>query len=169
MRLAANPARLLSFSPRKAGFRLELAFTAVQRFLARINPAFRFIRLRTDCQVIPKERRERKSGARNFMHTGHWTGAVCSFPGADQVGEGYLFGLLLHEFGHLGAGMELGERAADQWILDRTGIRIQYLGELDLQWVDQWAIRRILQGFTPPRRNPRRRPRPRGVPTRPRP
>jgi len=147
MRLAVNPARLLSFSARKAGTkRLELAFTVTKAFLCRIESSLCFARLRTDCQVIPAERHQGGiQGARSFMHTGHYPNAVCAFSGSDKLGENYLFGLLLHEFGHLGAGTEQGERAADQWIFERTGIRIQYKTELDIEWVDEWTLRRILQ------------------------
>lgn len=149
MRLAAtNPARLHSFRPRSATKRLEVAFEVTKSFLCRIESFLCFARLRTDCQVIPAERRQGGiQGARSFMHTGHYPNAVCAFPGSDKLGENYLFGLLLHEFGHLGAGTDLGERAADRWILDRTGIRIQYKTELDVEWVDEWALRRILAGF----------------------
>ena len=172
MRPAVNPARLHSFSPRKARtLRLELAFLAVRDFLSKVDPSLRFARLKTDCQVIVNERRVGGiQGDRSFMHTGHFPNVVCAFPGCDKLGEQYLFGLLLHEFGHLGAGLEHGERAADQWILDRVGIRILYLTSLDIEAVDGWAIRRILKDFTPPRRNPPRRPRRLlRAPTRPRP
>jgi hypothetical protein len=157
-----NP--LLQFSSRKAKSpRLELAFRLVQRFVSRAKPALAWTKLRLNCREIVQARKfdPGKHGQRAFMHAymdtiagdGHTPNTICSLSLAESLPEGYLFGLLLHEFGHLGSGG--GERDADRWILEKFGIRILYLGELDLEWVDQFAINRIIAGTTLPRRNPR--------------
>ena len=147
--------RLHEFSPRKSQPpRLALAFRLVQRFISSKKPSLAWTKFRVNCREIVRFRTYNpgKQGQRSFMHTFHDKNTVCSLSLAGSLSEGYLFGLLLHEFGHLGSGG--GEREADGWILENFGIRIQYVGDLDLEWVDQWAIRRIL-GATPLRRNPR--------------
>lgn len=138
--------------------RLELAFNLTRRFVSPAKPALLWTKLKVNCPEIIRFRTYNPGiqGQRAFMHTFHDRNTICSLSLAGRMPEGYLFGLLLHEFGHLGSGG--GEREADQWILDNFGIRIQYVGALDLEWVDDWAIRRIVRNSTPlPRRNPRLR------------
>jgi len=149
---------LLRFSPRKrpATGRLELAFRLVRNFVSKVKPALAWTKLVVGCREIVLFRKMNRGrvGERSLMHTFHHQNTVCSLPLVGHLPEGYLFGLMLHEFGHLGSGG--GEREADRWILDNFGIRILYLGELDLEWVDHFAINRIV-GTTLPRRlrNPR--------------
>jgi len=149
--------QLHPFSPRNlVPPRLALAFRLTQRFVSSAKPALAWTRLRVNCPEIVRFRvyNPGLQGQRSFMHTFHRPNMVCSLSLAGTLPEGYLFGLLLHEFGHLGSGG--GEREADQWILEHFGIRIQYLGALDLEWVDDLALRRIARTSTPPRRrNPR--------------
>lgn len=136
--------------------RLALAFSLVKLFVSHAKPALTWTKLKVNCPEIIRFRKMNADtqGQRAFMHVEHKPSTVCSLSLAGKLPEGYLFGLLLHEFGHLGSGG--GEREADQWILDNFGIRIQYVGALDLEWVDDWAIRRIVRPATPPRlRNPR--------------
>ena len=154
--------RVHPFSPRnRVPSRLALAFRLTQRFVSAANPGLAWTRLKVNCPEIIRFRTYNPGlkGQRAFMHTFHERNVLCSLSLAGKMPEGYLFGLLLHEFGHLGSGG--GEREADQWILDHFGIRIQYVGALDLEWVDDWAIRRITRAPIPPRlRNPRPRRRP---------
>ncbi len=150
--------RLHPFSSRRRppSGRLELAFRLVKRFVSQAKPSLAWTKLAVGCPeiVLFRKMNKGKVGARSLMHTFHHPNTICSLSVVESAAEGYLIGLLLHEFGHLGSGG--GEREADRWILDNFGIRIQYLGELDLEWVDQWAIRRVLGAATPPpRRNPR--------------
>lgn len=150
--------RLHPFSSRnRIPPRLALAFRLAQRFVSTAKPSLAWTKLRVNCPEIVRFRTYNpgKVGQRAFMHTFHDHNTICSLSLAGTMAEGYLFGLLLHEFGHLGSGG--GEREADRWILDNFGIRIQYLGDLDLEWVDQMTIARILRSTTPPRRNPRPR------------
>lgn len=146
--------RLLEFSPRKRATtgRLELAFRLVRSFVSRVKPSLAWTRLSVGCREIVLFRKINmgKVGERSLMHTFHHPNTVCSLSLAGHLPEGYLFGVLLHEFGHLGSGG--GEREADRWILNNCGIRIQYLGSLDLEWVDSFAIGRIVGTTTPPRR-----------------
>lgn len=158
---------LLRFSPRKRPVtgRLELAFRLVRTFVSHAKPSIAWAKLRVGCNEIVRFRTANpgRVGMRSLMHTFHYTNTICSLPIVGKIPEGYLFGLMLHEFGHLGSGG--GEREADRWILDNFGIRILYLGELDLEWVDHFAINRIVSATATPlrRRNPRlaRRPHPR--------
>ena len=158
--------QLHPFSPRKRppGGRLELAFRLVRNFVSQAKPSLAWTKLSVGCREIILFRKMNLGtvGERSLMHTFHHPSTVCSLPLAGHLPEGYLFGTVLHEFGHLGSGD--GEREADRWILDNFGIRIQYLGALDLEWVDHFAIGRIVATTLPRgRRNPRqgRRLRPR--------
>jgi hypothetical protein len=154
------PGSLLSFSPRKspARSRLALAFQIVRRFVSEAKPSLAWTKLYVGCSeiVLFRKMNPGKVGKRSLMHAFHRPNTICSLSLADHLPEGYIFGLLLHEFGHCGSGG--GEREADRWILDNFGIRIQYLSELDLEWVDNFAINRIVKASIPPR--PRRNPRP---------
>ena len=149
--------RLHPFSPRnRVPSRLALAFRLTQRFVSSAKPSLAWTKFKVNCPEIVRFRTYNPGtqGQRAFMHMGHEQNTICSLSLAERLPEGYLIGLFLHEFGHLGSGG--GEREADQWILDHFGIRIQYVGALDLEWVDDWAIRRIVRASTPPRlRNPR--------------
>lgn len=154
-----SPGRLHPFSPRKqkTPFRLELAFRLVQRFVSKVDQRLAWTKLKVNCPEIILFRKYNagKQGQRAFMHVEHLKNTVCALSLSSQLSEEYLFGLLLHEFGHLGSGG--GEREADQWVLDHFGIWIRYLGDLDLEWVDRFTILRIVRAATPLRRNPRRR------------
>ncbi len=126
---------------------LDLAFRFTRAFVARVDPSMAFVRLKVDCPEVMESRLEPGvKGQRAFMHVGHLQGTVCAWSGsaglAQPGAEGYLFGLLLHEFGHLGS--RGGELAADAWVFDNFGIRIHYKSKLDLEWVDAWAVRRII-------------------------
>lgn len=149
--MARNP--LLPFSSRKVRApRLELAFRLVRRFVSSEKQSLAWTKLKLNCREIVQFRvyNPGKVGDRAIMHTVHEPNTICSLSLAERLPEGYLFGLLLHEFGHLGSGG--GEREADRWILDRFGIRILYIGDLDLEWVDHFSIGRIIGKATPPRR-----------------
>ena len=138
-----------SFDPRNAlsKGRLQKIFAVVRAFVAQADGSLLFARLKVGCPEIAKSRQgtDLKS-LRSFMHVGHLRGTICAWPGVEQFAkgdyEGYLTGLLLHEFGHLGS--DGGERDADRWIFENFGIRIHYKGELDVEWVDEFALRRIV-------------------------
>lgn len=75
---------------------------------------------------------------RAFMHVGHKSNShVCVWPGTD-LSEPYLYGLFLHEFGHIGQGES--ESGADLWIMEHFGIPIEYKGPLCLEWVNPLII-----------------------------
>ncbi len=177
------PDPLPRFSSRKRppSGRLELAFRLVRNFVSRAKSSLAWAKLEVGCPEIILFRKMNPGiqGERSLMHTFHHPNTVCSLSLVDHLPEGYLFGLLLHEFGHIGSGG--GERDADRWILENFGIRILYLGDLDLEWVDAFVIQRIVRATLPRRRqnphpgqrqNPRRpraHHRPRGVPSASRP
>lgn len=177
-----DQSRSLRFSPRSRppNGRLELAFRMIRGFVSKVKTSLAWTRLSVGCSEIILFRKinaaNGKIGERSLMHTFHHEMTICSLSMVEQLPVEYLFGLLLHEFGHLGSGG--GEREADRWILDNFGVRILYKGGLDLQCVDSWVARRIISAATPPRRNPHphrrqslrrrpaRRPRPQAVPRR---
>ncbi len=148
--------RLLRFSSRKpTRSRLTLAFEIVRRFVSRVKPKLAWTKLAVGCReiVLFRKMNAGRVGERSLMHTFHHQSTICSLPLAEGLSENYLFGLLLHEFGHIGSGG--GEREADRWILEHFGIRILYLGDLDLEWVDYFTIKKIIGTTLPRRRNPR--------------
>lgn len=151
--------RLHKFSDRKrAPGRLELSFELVRKFVSRAKSSLAWTKLSVGCREIVTFRKINagRVGERSVMHTFHHDNTICALPIVERLSGEYLFGLLLHEFGHIGSGG--GEREADRWILDNFGIRILYMGTLDLEWVDYATIRRIVAEVIPPR--PRRNPRP---------
>jgi hypothetical protein len=141
-----NGPRTLSFSSRKAATvqNLDAAFRLVRAFVARTWSPARFVRLAVGCQAIEDFRKSHpgKVGQRSVMHVGHKQGAVCALALCDRLPAGHLAGLFLHEFGHLGSGGE--ELEADRWVLDTFGISIRYESELDLEWINPFAVSRIL-------------------------
>jgi len=149
--------QLLRFSPRKrpAHGRLEIAFRLVRSFVSRAKSSLAWTKLSVGCReiVLFRKMNAGRVGERSVMHTFHHDRTICSLPIVERLPGEYLIGLLLHEFGHLGSGG--GEREADKWILDNFGIRILYMGNLDLEWVDYATIQRIVVEATPPRRHRR--------------
>ena len=138
--------RLLPFSSRNwLPTRLGVAFAVARAFVSSRWPAAKFVRLKVGCPEIESLRRSGQGAAseRALMHVGHLQGTVCASAAAGNQVDAYLFGLFLHEFGHLGSGG--GERDADQWILDEFGVRILYDGPLDLERVDQDVVTRIIR------------------------
>jgi len=67
------------------------------------------------------------------MHVNHYKDCICVHPDAEKLPTRYLWGLFLHEFGHLLAGP--GEGEANMAILQAFGIRILYDEEM-LQFVE---------------------------------
>ncbi len=76
------------------------------------------------------------------MHVGHERGKVCAIRSAAALSDHHLVGLFLHEFGHLAGGDS--EPEANDWVLRNLGVEITYRAPLDLQWVPQDVVRRIL-------------------------
>ena len=138
--------RLLPFSSRsRKPSRLALAFSVARAFVASRWPAARFVRLKVGCPEIEHLRRSGQGAVseRALMHVGHLQGTVCASPAAGNHDDRYLFGLLLHEFGHLGSGG--GEMDADRWVLEEFGVRILYDGPLDLERVDGDVVSRVVR------------------------
>ncbi len=150
--------RLHPFSPRRRPplGRLEIAFHLVRAFVSRAKQSLAWTKLSVGCREIILFRKIHpgRVGERSLMHTFHDPNTICALSLVERLPGEHLIGLLLHEFGHLGSGG--GEREADRWILDNFGIRILYMGDLDLEWVDYASIAKIVTTVTPPRRrNPR--------------
>ncbi len=140
------PGRLLPFSSRKPKTEsLDLAFRVIRAFVARVWPGARFVRLQVGCPEIEAFRAAHpgRVGARSLMHVGHKQGVVCALKICDKLPPSYVVGLFLHEFGHLGSGG--GELEADAWVRDMLGISIQYKSDLDIEWVNDHTVARILK------------------------
>lgn len=141
-----SQSRVLRFSShRPAPVRnLDAGFRLVRAFVALKWPPARFVRLAVGCRAIEDFRNTHpgKVGQRSVMHVGHKQGTVCALALCDRLPAGHLAGLLLHEFGHLGSGG--GELEADRWVRDTFGISISYESELDLEWINSFAVSRIL-------------------------
>jgi hypothetical protein len=118
----------------------EEAFQKVRAFAAAGEASLSGVEL-----VACKEVRSgvaRSSRHRAFMHTGHLDGKVCYAPPIRLLPLNYVVGILLHEFGHLGS--KGGEAEADQWVLVKLGIALEYKGKLCLEWVDDATAKKIL-------------------------
>lgn len=74
-----------------------------------------------------------KARLRAFMHVGHKPGIICVHRSATSLSEQNVFGLFLHEFGHL-ATPGGTEQDADQWVFAKLGIVIEYRGPNELEW-----------------------------------
>lgn len=89
------------------------------------------VELRIGCPDI--DMRRKNGSARSYMHVNHWPNTICVHPAAELLPARNLWGLYLHEFGHLlDPG---GEGEANQVINDAFGIRILY-GEDMLQFIE---------------------------------
>jgi len=117
--------------------KLEDAFSRIRTYLGR-----RFPRLRKSTWEWCKDLREsvRTGKRRAFMHVGHKSNShVCVWPGTERLSDSHLYGLFLHEFGHIGQGAS--EAGADLWIFEHFGITIEYKGPKCLEWVGPEIIR----------------------------
>ena len=138
--------KLLRFSsPKGKAPELELAFRVVRAFVAKAWPAARFVRLQIGCSEILAFRRNNEGlvAQRALMHMGHKQGVICALSVCSRLPPSFVTGLFLHEFGHLGSGG--GELEADAWVRDVLGIRIEYKSALDLEWVPDHTVARILK------------------------
>ncbi len=116
------------------GQRLYRAFARVKAYIMR-RPGGRSIAnisLRV-CLEIRRGLRGVKR-ARAYMHTGHVKRHICTTADAAKLSDGFLFGILFHEFGHVFVGV--GEGKADQWVFEKLGIVIHYKSQKKLEWVD---------------------------------
>ena len=104
----------------------------------------RHVNLKPDCGELVDYRNSHPGylGERALMHVGCGALTVCSLRWAAGLSDSNLAGLFLHEFGHLAGGDE--EPAANFWVERVFGIRIEYKGPLDLEWILPDTARRIL-------------------------
>ena len=135
--------RVSSFLRNYSDTRLIGIFERVRRFVSTRVRGFSRAKLRLDCREILLFRRTHRGylGDRAIMHAGHG-GSICSIRWAAGLSDTTLVSMFLHEFGHL-AGND-GEPEANAWVLEKFGIRIEYKGPLDLQWIKPALARRIL-------------------------
>lgn len=127
--------------------RLQLTFERVKRFVSRSGPGFfslSDVTLNIGCKEILKFRQGHpgRIGDRAFMHVEGWDRVICAAADAGKLPDSYQVGLILHEFGHIGSGG--GEQAADEWVLVNFGIMLHYMGPLEVEWVNEKDLSRVL-------------------------
>lgn len=94
------------------------------------------------CRVAEKEHAKSK---RQYAHTFHRTGmnqepVICVCQEFWELPPEHFYGLLAHELGHIIAGQNRGEAAADIAFYKRYGITVRYKDSLfgkDLQYLDE--------------------------------
>lgn len=108
--------------------KVQKAFRDVRRFVAGRFPSLSRIRLFYGCPLTEYDHR---MSTRQYMHVFHVPGMVCCSKAADKLPPKYLYGIFLHEFGHLI--MPGSELDADEAILNNFNLVIQYTGHKELQ------------------------------------
>ena len=111
--------------------RLTEHFEKVKDLVSKKYPGMAGVEINVGCPII-HTRRENGSG-RSYMHVDHHPQTVCVHPAAELLPVKNLWGLYLHEFGHLLD--PNGEGEANQVICDSFGIRIIY-DENMLQFIE---------------------------------
>ena len=113
--------------------KLKSHFLAAQRLVAEKRPEMASIKLQVGCPDI--ETRRQHGDQRSYMHVGHHKNTICVHEDAEDLDASHLWGLFLHEFGHLLVGPENGEGEANLAINKAFGISILY-DENMLQFVE---------------------------------
>jgi hypothetical protein len=133
-------------SPERAPARIRKAAAEVYDFL-RVSraPVPKKARLFIDCELLRNHRAD--GDLRAYFHVGHkskWT--VCCAHEAGFLPDSYLYGLILHEFGHPMAWDFWGrsrQEDADRAIMETTGVPILYKSGLILQWITPVDVREV--------------------------
>ena len=128
-----NPAKKISTSERDCE-RLQQVFARAKAFVLRRGGGYKAVDV--SLRACPEIRRGLRSAARQraYMHTGHIKQYICTHPDAAKLSDGFLFGVLFHEFGHVFTGA--GEAKADQWVFEKLGLPLRYKGAKKLEWID---------------------------------
>jgi len=106
----------------------------VKELLSKKRPDLLPLKLHIGCPEILKRRRVDE---RAYAHVGHKNG-ICIAEDASELEEGYIYGLLLHEVGHIGAakdGWPEAEKSANDWVEAELGWKIIYRGQPPLEWI----------------------------------
>jgi hypothetical protein len=89
-----------------------------------------------NCQLVEKEHRKSK---RQYAHVFHINGQVCLARAFIELPERFRLGILMHEYGHILAGPDGSEEAANKAVERKTGIPIRYGPShhgLNLEYID---------------------------------
>lgn len=95
--------------------------------------------------------REHSESSRQYAHVLHVNGSICVANDIWRLSRGNLYGILLHEFGHLivehesmgNVSGDLQEEAADEAIARMFGIDIRYYGgQPTVEWADPGIVER---------------------------
>ena len=106
-------------------------FAKARDLVSKKSPAMADVKIHVGCPAI--DERRKNGSKRSYMHVNHWPGVICVHPDAEVLPARNLWGLYLHEFGHL---LDTGgEGEANQAIQDGYGIRILY-DENMLQFIE---------------------------------
>jgi len=109
--------------------RAEKVFRQVRSYVGRRFPEVRGFRLYYGCPECDELHARR---SRAYMHVLHYPSVVCTAKAASRLPLENLWGLFLHEFGHIIGGPT--QRDADWAIWTNFGIPILY-GDDDIQFV----------------------------------
>jgi hypothetical protein len=71
--------------------------------------------------------KEHGANQRQYAHTFHYPETICVAEAFWTLPKRYRDGVILHEIGHLLAGVEASEKAANDAVEERTGARIEYV------------------------------------------
>ena len=75
------------------------------------------------CKLAQKEHNESR---RQYAHVFHVPNQICLAYEFADLPERFRLGLLMHELGHILAGPTKGEKAANDAILDYSGVTVHY-------------------------------------------
>lgn len=121
--------------------KLGRLFAAVYWLVTKKFSNLERVHLQYGCsEIADRKTRPGVQGRRAFMHVGHVEGRICVTPEANRLAPGFLLGMFLHEFGHIGSGGD--DTEADRWVFEHFGIPVTYRGPLTLEWVSDKALRR---------------------------
>jgi hypothetical protein len=70
--------------------------------------------------------REHESSNRQYAHCFHKDGIICVARAFYSLPQRYIYGILLHEVGHILAGRGGGEQAANLAAYKYSGVRVRY-------------------------------------------
>jgi len=106
----------------------------------------RFPDLNVKHRYCPQCDHAHQESPRQYAHTAHFPGTICWAHAIIDLPVEHQIGICLHEYGHVIAGdrdqSEFDDEAdADQAVLEELGVEIKYLGDRELQWVDEETLR----------------------------
>ena len=110
--------------------RTAKAFHIIKALVAEQFPQARSVKLLFSC---PDAEYDHKCSSRQYAHALHYKGLICVCHNFEELPKKHMFGILLHEFGHILGSPD--EDKADDFIEKHFGLFIAYTGRKELQEV----------------------------------